>query len=504
MSVPSEKILVCIPTTQGPSLVTGLKYASLTSEDGEPYSVIHLSMELGHPRQLAGIAKAYRTFANGPLAVVDKIVRPASYQLEISFDITDKDCESWNLGVAVAHLLFQEGRLFQFPDNPDLFKQLALRNEKPLNETDTLPAKVLWLTGRVLNDSLKVVKIEGEEDKIKSSKHLFKELGDRIALYFPSESKTVLENLGAGFLNSHHVESDKICYVSDLFGMAQAEGLSLPERLVSQSQPVGRKRVLSGLYPWVKRHPYKTILKVAPILGVLTWFGIRFSEVKTWGEQTVEEIKKCYDTACWNSASSSPPHPQQPPLKKEGISTPPVPAPQPISPEKKDKAIPAARISDLTLMAYPKLHPDQGCRTGEPFQPDHFASPVIWQVGEKQPEPQVNRLKVCAISFKASLGGAPGVQGYVGMLVQSLSDRRILDHSPPSPELRQGLDESVELHDDAQERRFQVGKYRVYVMASSQPLTEVLPLVENSLEQDGTLPALPQVDHKSYTFSVVE
>lgn len=529
MTAASEKVMVCIPTTAGPSLVTGLKIDETLISNGAPYSIIILSEEIGNPSAHAVISKRYRLFANGPIAVVDKIVPATGYQFEISYDITDRDSESWKLGVAVAHLLFQEGRLFQLTDNPALFGKLA-PSKATLNDTGVLPAKVLWLTGRVLKDTLDVGEIAGEEDKIKFSKPLFEELGDKVALYFPSESKSVLEKLGADFLKSHHVEGDKISYVASLFEIAQAEGLPLfikgsrqdanfdhdannsrKNRSNSNQEKDGMPKNKRAFFIIIKMFnlvfgpshaeatnkintskntnsgnttstnttydPIKgSAPKKLPDLKVLSWLGLTFPVIFMLLYVNLDLHIPPLDSAIafiqhaieYKPNEPSPPSPAPP--KRAGTLSPTIHSP-PKSAE--------PQFEKHEILSYRSKY--NSCPKSHPMD---------FNSGEAWPVPKPSWQGACWLRIKATTRWAEGMSGHTGLIVQSMENKAIV-HSTSNA--GGDLDVVLNIHHDDMEKRLKAGEYRIHLLASPMPLTEVMREAQISLKKSGSLPALDQI-----------
>jgi len=88
-----------IPTTRH-----AVEILSITVEDPEIRSVICLNDSF----QPLPISTGYDQFVRRPTGVIEKLLGPASYRVDVSAPITQGD--SWQLGFCLAHLLHHQGR----------------------------------------------------------------------------------------------------------------------------------------------------------------------------------------------------------------------------------------------------------------------------------------------------------------------------------------------------------------------------------------------------------
>ncbi|MBF0308593.1 MAG: hypothetical protein HQL56_03590 [Magnetococcales bacterium] len=285
------RILVCIATSKGPSLVMDLSSGQrMKNADGSDRSMLVLSRELGHDiRSKVDVNEAYALFCNGPHSIIDKLVGHSdSYKLTLSGNI--ENGESWQLGVAVAHLLYSKKRLLRYSDNESLMRHLGrVAVDGPTSGEANGKQELLqvwWLTGKVLYDDgrYKVESVDLEKEKIANSIHLFRkfmDLGIPFTLFFPEVSKNTVEAQDNAFFRTHNITKNQIKYVSFLSELDSSvdngNNISIHDKSEKSSGWIQRFK------KWITEKWWHILLVIAaPIITVGSFIWVLFDLPPVW------------------------------------------------------------------------------------------------------------------------------------------------------------------------------------------------------------------------------
>ena len=181
---------VIIPTTRH-----AVKVMSITSETPDIRSVVCLNESY----QALPISARYDQFVRRPTGIIEKLLGPSAYRVDVSAPITQGD--SWQLGLALAHILKHNA---EFVDHGG----------------DTL----IWASGEV-DSQLRVNSVDHIAAKIESSREM-------LQLAIKNGQKAILliaaENIGD--LNSDIISGVTVCGVSSLAESCRAIGTKMPKQ----------------------------------------------------------------------------------------------------------------------------------------------------------------------------------------------------------------------------------------------------------------------------------
>lgn len=189
-----KRTAVYIATTEGPS-----KVQRITPEDCDVRSVIcHDGKAIALP-----VSADYDSFVRRPTGVVEACFGHCAYRVDISDPIANG--LSWQLGLFVAHALFDEGRL--------------------VGSDDKIP-QIVWATGEVTRD-LAVEPVDDVDRKIRQSESRIRahlDGGSRVVLAVPvgnlTEADKALSNLfGDDYAGLHMVPAHTVCDVLAALGL---------------------------------------------------------------------------------------------------------------------------------------------------------------------------------------------------------------------------------------------------------------------------------------------
>ncbi len=185
---------VYIATTEGPSEIQ-----RITPEDSDVRSVIcHGGKAIALP-----ISPDYDAFVRRPTGVIEACFGHSAYRVDIGDPIASG--LSWQLGLFIAHALFDEGRL--------------------VRSDDKIP-QIIWATGEVTRD-LAVDMVEDVDRKIRQSESRIRahlDCGSRVVLAVPTgniiEANKALEDVFAGDREGLHiVPATTVCDVLAALGL---------------------------------------------------------------------------------------------------------------------------------------------------------------------------------------------------------------------------------------------------------------------------------------------
>lgn len=188
---------IFIPTTRH-----AVQLLSITTEDPEIRSVICLNDSF----QALPISADYDQFVRRPTGIIEKLVGPGAYRIDVSAPITQGD--SWQLGLCLAHIMHHH----------DTF-------------TATDGELVIWATGTV-DTQFGVNPVEHIAAKVAASRELLEAemaAGKKVVLI------TAAENLAT--LRDHIPEEWTAFGVSSMADACAAIGISMPLASASKSLP---------------------------------------------------------------------------------------------------------------------------------------------------------------------------------------------------------------------------------------------------------------------------
>lgn len=189
-----KRTAIYIATTEGPSEIQ-----RITPEDSDVRSVVcHDGKAIELP-----ISADYDSFVRRPTGVIEACFGHSAYRVDMSNPIASG--LSWQLGLFIAHALFEEGRLVRSDDN--------------------IP-RIVWATGEVTRD-LTVETVEDVDRKIRQSAGRIRacfEAGARVVMVFPAgniiEATQALEDIfGADRDRLHIVAAHTVCDVLEVLGL---------------------------------------------------------------------------------------------------------------------------------------------------------------------------------------------------------------------------------------------------------------------------------------------
>ncbi|MDA1323145.1 MAG: hypothetical protein O3C34_00225 [Proteobacteria bacterium] len=189
-----KRTAIYIATTEGPSEIQ-----RITPEDSDVRSVVcHDGKAIELP-----ISADYDSFVRRPTGVIEACFGHSAYRVDISNPIASG--LSWQLGLFIAHALFEEGRLVR---------------------SDDKTPQIVWATGEVTRD-LTVDTVEDVDRKIRQSEgriraHL--DAGARVVMAVPAgnliEATQALEDVFAGDCDRLHiVAAQTVCDVLAVLGL---------------------------------------------------------------------------------------------------------------------------------------------------------------------------------------------------------------------------------------------------------------------------------------------
>jgi hypothetical protein len=185
---------VQIATTEGPSEIQ-----RITPEDPDVRSVIcHDGRAIALP-----ISPDYDPFVRRPTGVIEACFGHGAYRVDVAEPITSG--QSWQLGLFIAHALYDEGRLVR---------------------SDDRTAQIVWATGEVTSD-LAVAAVDEVDCKIRRSENVIRahlEIGSRVILALPAdnlaEATRALEDVfGDDCDRLHVVPAVTVCDVLSALGL---------------------------------------------------------------------------------------------------------------------------------------------------------------------------------------------------------------------------------------------------------------------------------------------
>ena len=194
---------VIIPTTRH-----AVKIMSITAETPDIRSVVCLN----ETYQALPISAGYDQFVRRPTGIIEKLLGPSAYRVDVSAPITQGD--SWQLGLALAHILKHND---EFADN----------------RGDTL----IWASGEVDNQ-LRVNSVDHIAAKIESSREML-----RVAMKNGQKAILLIAKGNLGDLQSDIISGVTVYGVSNLAESCEAIGTSMPKQLpVPQASGLPVKR----------------------------------------------------------------------------------------------------------------------------------------------------------------------------------------------------------------------------------------------------------------------
>jgi hypothetical protein len=189
-----KRTAVYIATTEGPSEIQ-----RITPEDSDVRSVIcHDGKAIALP-----ISPDYDSFVRRPTGVIEACFGHSAYRVDIGGPIASG--LSWQLGLFIAHALFEESRLVR---------------------SDDKAPQIIWATGEVTRD-LSVDKVADVDRKIRQSESQIRahlEGGSRVVLAVPVgnliEANKALDDVFAGDCDRPHiVPAQTVCDVLAALGL---------------------------------------------------------------------------------------------------------------------------------------------------------------------------------------------------------------------------------------------------------------------------------------------
>lgn len=222
---------VIIPTTRH-----AVKVMSITAEAPDIRSVVCLNDSY----QALPISAGYDQFVRRPTGIIEKLLGPSAYRVDVSAPITQGD--SWQLGMAIAHILKHNN---EFVDHGG----------------DTL----IWTSGEV-DSQLRVNSVDHIAAKIESSREILQSS-------IKNGQKAILliarENLGE--LPDDIISGVTVFGVSSLAESCKAIGTSMPKQLtVPQTSEVPAKRG--------KTKALAMLVSIMALLGLLA-FNVPFQSL---------------------------------------------------------------------------------------------------------------------------------------------------------------------------------------------------------------------------------
>ena len=197
---------VLIPTTRH-----AVKVISITAEAPDIRSVVCLNKTY----QALPISAGYEQFVRRPTGIIEKLLGPSAYRVDVSAPITQGD--SWQLGLALAHILKYND---EFVDHGG--------------------GTLIWASGEV-DSQLRVNSVDHIATKIEASREILqsaKENGQRVIFLIAKE------NLGD--LHSGIISGMTVFGVSSLAESCEAIGTKMPKQLTfpqASATPAKRGKV---------------------------------------------------------------------------------------------------------------------------------------------------------------------------------------------------------------------------------------------------------------------
>jgi hypothetical protein len=182
---------VLIPTTRH-----AVKVMSITAEAPNIRSVVCLN----ETYQALPISAGYEQFVRRPTGIIEKLLGPSAYRVDVSAPITQGD--SWQLGLALAHILKYNDEL-----------------------VDHGGGTLIWASGEV-DSQLRVNSVDHIAAKIEASREILqsaKENGQRVIFLIAKEN---LSDLPSGIISGMTVFG-----VSSLAESCEAIGTKMPKQL---------------------------------------------------------------------------------------------------------------------------------------------------------------------------------------------------------------------------------------------------------------------------------
>jgi len=188
-----KRTAVYIATTEGPSEIQ-----RITPEDNDVRSVVcHDGKAIALP-----ISADYDSFVRRPTGIIEACFGYGAYRVDIASPIASG--MSWQLGLFIAHALYDEGRLVRPDDDV---------------------AQVVWASGEVTRD-LTVDPVDDVDRKIRLSEDRIRahlDGGSRVVLAVPAgnfaEATRALEDVFAGDDRLHIVAAETVCDVLAALGL---------------------------------------------------------------------------------------------------------------------------------------------------------------------------------------------------------------------------------------------------------------------------------------------
>ena len=233
-----KRTAVYIATTEGPSEIQ-----RITPEDPDVRSVV---CHDGRAIALA-ISPDYDAFVRRPTGVIEACFGHSAYRVDIADPIASG--HSWQLGLFIAHALFDEGRL--------------------VRSDDKIP-QIIWATGEVTRD-LSVDEVEDVDRKIRQSERQIRahlENGSRVVVAVPvgnlTEATKALEDVFGP-------ECDKLQIVSAQTVCDVLAALGLKRRRRTRQWLARTPSAIGGRRKMPRRLAYAVSLALLAFAGVTGW-----------------------------------------------------------------------------------------------------------------------------------------------------------------------------------------------------------------------------------------